>query len=552
MTDQRKPEPSEVANDQNSATTSGNVAQLSEQADRLRKELAQLRSNLEQVRREYTTERATQLVEANEALVRAALHSESIAEAAVSSLADLARSIQRDTLTGTPNRALMLDRVESAIALARRHNKHIAILFLDLDDFKRINDTLGHAVGDALLQVAARRLESVVRESDTVSRHGGDEFLVLMSEVAQAEDASLIAEKILSAFAAPAQVGNHAISLSASIGIAVYPQDGEDAATLISRADVAMYRAKKLAGSTFQFFVDEPPTADAPQGQSDVVSSLQSTGSSALEEQNPRMQHLREANEQLVLAVLTARELEERAESKHRDQVKFIAMVAHELRNPLNPIRTAAELLKRVRNEALLADLQSIIERQVVHMAQLIDDLLDGSRERVGKFRIKSTTVDIVQIMVASIESCRTAIDTRRQRLRLQVPPGPIWVAGDPVRLAQIFSNLLDNASKYTLTGGDISLSLETHGNTALITIADSGVGVSPEALPHIFELFVQEDHALRLHSGGLGIGLAVVRDLVEAHGGNVVATSAGKGRGSEFVVSLPIVLRQEEGVTKD
>jgi diguanylate cyclase (GGDEF)-like protein len=542
MTDQRKPEPSEDRSDQDSAPTSGNVAQLSEQAERLRKELAQLRSNLEQVRREFTTERSAQLVEANEALVRAALHSESIAEAAVSSLADLARSIQRDALTGTPNRALMLDRVESALALARRHNKHIAILFLDLDDFKRINDTLGHAVGDALLQMAARRLESVVRESDTVSRHGGDEFLVLMTEVAQAEDASLVAEKILSAFAAPAQVGNHVISLSASMGIAVYPQDGEDAATLISRADVAMYRAKKLAGSTFQFFADEPSTGDARQGQSDVVSSLRSTGGSTPEEQDPRMQHLREANERLVLAVLTARELEERAESKHREQVKFIAMVAHELRNPLNPIRNAAELLKRVRNEALLADLQSIIERQVTHMAQLIDDLLDGSRGGIGKFRIISTTVDIVQIIGTSIESCRTAIDTRHQHLRVQLLPGPLWAVGDPGRLAQVFSNLLDNASKYTPTGGGISLSLEIREETAVITIADKGVGVTPAALPHIFELFVQEDHALRLHSGGLGIGLAVVRDLVEAHGGSVVATSAGKGRGSEFVVSLPIL----------
>jgi signal transduction histidine kinase len=184
-------------------------------------------------------------------------------------------------------------------------------------------------------------------------------------------------------------------------------------------------------------------------------------------------------------------------------------------------------------------------------MAQLIDDLLDGSRGGTGKFRIKSTTVDIVQIITTSIKSCRTAIDTRRQRLGVQLPPGPIWVVGDPIRLAQIFSNLLDNASKYTPAGGDISLSLQTHDSVALVTIADNGVGVTREALPHIFELFVQEDHALRLHSGGLGIGLAVVRDLVEAHGGKVVATSAGKGCGSEFVVSLPLELRPEAGVTK-
>ena len=364
MTDQRKLESSDVARDQNSATAFADVAQLSEQAERLRKELAQLRSNLEHVRREYSNERTTQLVEANEALVRAALHSDSIADAAVSNLADLARSLQC--------------------------------------------------------------------------------------------------------------------------------------------------------------------------------------------EQDLQLQHLREANERLVLAALSANELEERAESKHRQHVKFIAMVAHELRNPLNPIRNAAELLKRVRNEERLADVQSIIERQVKHMAQLIDDLLDGSREDIGKFRVTSTNVDIVQIIAVSIESCRTAIETRRQRLSVQLPPGPIWIAGDPIRLTQIFSNLLDNASKYTLTDGDISLSLETHNGQVLVTIADKGIGISPEALPRIFDLFVQEDHALRLHRGGLGIGLSVVRDLVEAHGGQVTATSAGKGCGSQFVVSLPLLVGPKEEVTNE
>jgi signal transduction histidine kinase len=368
-----------------------------------------------------------------------------------------------------------------------------------------------------------------------------------MSEIAQTEDAALIGKKILSAFAVPAQVGNHVISLSASIGIAVYPQDGDDAVTLIDRADAAMYQAKKLGRNAFQFFVDESPTADA---QAATESSLRSTGSSSQEEKALRMQHLREANERLVLAALTASELEQLAEAKHREQVKFIAMVAHELRSPLNPIRNAAELLKRVRSEAVLADVQGILERQVIHMAQLIDDLLDGSRGATGKFRIKPASVDIVQIIETSIESCRAAIETRRQHLSVQLPSGSVWAPGDGVRLTQIFSNLLDNASKYTFEDGTISLSLEMHDDRVLIIIADTGIGISPAAMPRIFDLFVQEDHALRLHSGGLGIGLAVVRDLVEAHGGTIVATSAGKGCGSEFVVSLPISLQPTEGVS--
>jgi signal transduction histidine kinase len=262
------------------------------------------------------------------------------------------------------------------------------------------------------------------------------------------------------------------------------------------------------------------------------------------------MQHLREANERLVLAALTASELEQLAEAKHREQVKFIAMVAHELRSPLNPIRSAAELLKRVRSEAMLADVQGILERQVIHMAQLIDDLLDGSRGATGKFRIKSTSVDLIQIIQTSIASCRAAIEARRQHLSVQLPPGPVWVPGDGVRLTQIFSNLLDNASKYTYEDGAISVSLEMHDDKVQVIIADTGVGISPAALPRIFQLFVQEDHALRLHSGGLGIGLAVVRDLVEAHGGTIVATSAGEGCGSEFVVNLPVLQQPREGVS--
>jgi diguanylate cyclase len=520
---------------------------LNEQADSMRVELAQLRQKLTDVQREMTAERSIQLREANEKLIVAALHAEAIADAAVSSLGELARSTQRDTLTDTPNRALMLDRMEHAIALARRHGTRVAALFIDLDGFKQINDTLGHAVGDATLQLAARRLESVVRNSDTVGRHGGDEFLVLMSEISQATDAALIAEKILVAFAAPAQVGEHELDLPVSIGIAVYPEDGKDARTLIDRADAAMYRAKEQAGSSFHFFNEDAFSERHEQTRTDVLPPSIQSRESAQAEQSSQMQHLREANEQLVLGALTAQDMQERAETKHRQQVKFIATVAHELRNPLNPIRSAAELLKRVRgDQALLANLQGIIERQVIHMARLIDDLLDGSRAGVGKLRLRISTVDILDALGVAIDTCRPAVEARRQQLALQLPPGPLNLKGDHLRLAQIFSNLLDNASKYTSEGGGITLALETDCDTIVITVADNGIGITPDALPHIFELFVQDERALALQNGGLGIGLAVVRDLVEAHGGSVVAKSDGKDRGSEFVVRLPILRSAE------
>jgi diguanylate cyclase (GGDEF)-like protein len=218
---------------------------LAKQADGVRAEIIRSRRELAQVQQDFSGARAAQLLEANEKLVLAALQAETIAEAATGHLDELARSSQRDALTDTPNRALMLDRLENGIALARRHVTRLAVLFLDLDQFKHINDTLGHGVGDEVLRLVARRLESVVRASDTVSRHGGDEFLLLVGEISQPSDAAVIGAKILAVLTAPCRIGDHLLRLSASLGIATYPEDGEDAATLISRADAAMYRSKR-------------------------------------------------------------------------------------------------------------------------------------------------------------------------------------------------------------------------------------------------------------------------------------------------------------------
>lgn len=229
------------------------VSRLNRQAANLRTELQELRKKLAAIQQEINTKPPSQLREANEQLVLAALTAESIAETAVSDRDELVRISQRDGLTNTPNRTLMLDRIESAIHMARRHKARFAIFFVDLDHFKEINDSLGHSVGDEVLQQVARRLESAVRDSDTVSRHGGDEFLVLLAEVANAGDAAQIAGKMLAALKAPCRIGDHDLHLSASIGIAIYPEDGKDPASLISQADTAMYRSKKSGQGSFDF-----------------------------------------------------------------------------------------------------------------------------------------------------------------------------------------------------------------------------------------------------------------------------------------------------------
>ncbi|MGI9024321.1 MAG: diguanylate cyclase domain-containing protein [Burkholderiaceae bacterium] len=514
------------------------LALLNENADGLRAELSLLRD----VQRGLGDVRGTHIVDVNEQLVLAALRAETIAATAVSDLLEMERVSQRDVLTGTPNRTLMIDRLETAIATAQRHETRVAVLFLDVDNFKQVNDTLGHAVGDEVLKLVARGLEATVRHADTVSRHSGDEFVVLLAEISQPSDAALIASKMLAALAAPSRVGAHTLHLSASLGIALYPDDGGDARTLISRADAAMYRSKRRGPGRFDFYGEEMAGVGSPASEVFVFHPSLRGGDIALAEHEPHLRNLREANEQLVIAALTAQELEERVSAAHRRQITFLATVAHELRNPLTPILQAAELMHRPpADNPRLARLQGVIKSQVAHIRRLIDDLLDGSRISTGKFRLERLPVDLEKVLDMAVEMCHPAMDKRCQNFTAMPLPSPLVMQGDAVRLVQIFSNLLDNASKYTEQGGNITLAAALSDRSMTITVSDDGIGITPAALPHIFDLFVQDPHAVAVHSGGLGIGLAVVRELVEGHGGTVIAKSLGKSMGSEFVVTLPL-----------
>lgn len=471
---------------------------LNEQADRVRADLEKLRHDLAKVQRDFDATRTAELLAANEQLVLAAVHADTVAETALRNLVALTRASQRDALTDTPNRALMLDRLEIAITAARRHGTRLAVFFLDIDRFKDINDTRGHAVGDEVLQLVARRLESVVRDSDTVSRHGGDEFLVLLADISLASDAAVVAAKMLAAIAEPSYVGNDVFCLSGSLGIAVYPQDGEDAPTLIRRADQAMYRSKSRGPGSFEFYSDDL-SGQRPQSSPNVVPLKRvNHREGILAEHECRMRELREANERLVIAALTAQELEIQAAEAHRRQIVFQAMVAHELRNPLGPIRNVAELLARTgADQPMLARLQAILRRQVTHMAKLVDDLLDGSRASAGKFRLDCRSVDLAGIIDQAFETSRPAIELRGQHFTRQLPSSPLDVYGDPARLVQVFSNLLSNASKYTPIGGAIILSVERLESAVSITVSDDGIGISAETLPDIFSLFVQDARAL-------------------------------------------------------
>jgi PAS domain S-box-containing protein len=234
-----------------------------------------------------------------------------------------------------------------------------------------------------------------------------------------------------------------------------------------------------------------------------------------------------------------------REASQRKDE--FLAMLAHELRNPLAPIRNALQVLNLVGSQEPKAQqARAMIERQVDHLVRLVDDLLDVSRITRGLIQLQKERIDLSVIVARAVESSRPLIDARRHVLEVTLPEASLPVHADAVRLAQVFLNLLNNAAKYTPAGGRISLTVTVdgapdRGETARVRVCDTGVGIAPEMIDKVFDLFTQVDHTLERSEGGLGIGLTLVRRLAEMHGGSVTCWSAGPGQGSEFLVSLPL-----------
>ncbi|HEV7912451.1 MAG TPA: diguanylate cyclase [Albitalea sp.] len=519
----------------------GELALVRAQTLQARAELRQLQRDIADAEACLGRTEAAQLLEANEQLVLGMLRAGADAETAAQALSAASHSAGLDALTGLPNRVLLRDRLAQAIGNAKRHGSRAAVLFLDLDNFKQVNDALGHAGGDQLLKRTAHRLGSAVRAADTVSRHGGDEFVILLSEVSEASDAALIAQKLLLTLTAYDTADASADRIDASIGISIYPDDGADVDTLIDAADAAMYHVKRHRPGSFAFS-SERAAGEGGIGAAVLAALPRPVSARELAATAHDRQHmtLRDANERLVLATLGAQQLQHAAELAWRRQTQLLAVVAHELRNPLSPIRAAAALLGRVEPEEL-PRLKGIIERQVMRVTRLASDLLDVSRANTGKLRLEPARVDLAGILDEALDTCRPAMDLRLQRLRVQLPAFPLELHADSARLAQVFSNLLDNASKYTPQGGEIVLSVAADGDSAAITVSDNGIGITPQAAADVFDPFVQEPHAVNFNGLGLGLGLTVVRELVAAHGGSVVASSAGAGLGSKFVVTLPL-----------
>lgn len=228
-----------------------------------------------------------------------------------------------------------------------------------------------------------------------------------------------------------------------------------------------------------------------------------------------------------------------------RRKDEFLAMLAHELRNPLAPIRNAVELLRLSVPEpvGVAVKAREIISRQVDHLTRLVDELLDVSRITHGKVSLVKEPVLLSSVVRAAAEAARPLMEQRQHTFEIVLPDHEIWLLGDPVRLAQVLANLLNNAAKYTPVGGAVSLRADSHDTQLTIRIVDNGVGIAADALPRIFDLFMQAEPSLDRTQGGLGIGLSLARTLARLHGGDIDAHSAGTGHGSEFVLSLPLGL---------
>ncbi|GAB3439838.1 ATP-binding protein [Massilia solisilvae] len=284
-----------------------------------------------------------------------------------------------------------------------------------------------------------------------------------------------------------------------------------------------------------------------PDHQGGEIGVLVDAFNDMLAEIGRRSDALQQANRTLEHEMHVRERAEEALRIADKRKDEFLATLAHELRNPLAPIRTGLDIL-RIRSGDAQATQRAtdIMERQLRQMVRLVDDLLDVSRINTGKLAIKMGRVELKAVVNDALEVVRSYIELHGHELVIDLPDRPVFLHGDATRLAQILSNLLNNAAKYTNRGGRVSLSARVDDKTLVLEVSDTGIGIAPEMLDSVFEMFVQVDSTLERSNAGLGVGLSLARRLVELHGGTITAASDGLGRGSRFTVRLPIVVEPE------
>jgi PAS domain S-box-containing protein len=315
------------------------------------------------------------------------------------------------------------------------------------------------------------------------------------------------------------------------------------------------YKAEEAIGQHISLIIPE----DRLEEETQIISSIRAgrrvehfetlrrTKSGKLVNLSITVSPIRDESGQIVGASKVARDITERIEIEHalreadRRKDEFLAILAHELRNPLAPLRNALAIFRSAKaNESIQAQAREMMERQIHQMVRLVDDLMDISRITRDKITLQKEHITLESLLHNAVETSRPVIDSFGHYLKVDLPPEPVYIDGDMVRLSQVFSNLLNNAAKYTKRGGKISVSGRKEGDNVVIHVTDNGIGIPPKMMPRVFDMFLQVDSTIERSQSGLGIGLTLVKKLVEMHGGHVEAFSEGEDKGSDFVVTIP------------
>jgi len=511
----------------------------------------------------------SQLRDANQSLVLAAIQAQTKTASAEDTAAKMVFKAEHDCLTGLPNRSLLIDRLEQAMTMAKRQGHTVAIMFLDLDHFKSINDSFGHEAGDQLLLDVSRRLQECIRQSDTVSRQGGDEFIVLLPVVEALVDADLIARKLIETMNKPFFQGGHQHLVTLSIGISLYPRDGLDVDSLLRHADAAMYHAKAHGRNRYKVFTADLQEEPGREKQKKIWprdGTARNQGESSASTQT----QLQEANEQLVIATVEAQMLREMAE-KATEQVSKLAKleahlqeiqkldtlavlaggVAHDFNNLLTAIVGNASLGSiAVENHDDPSRHFDAIEKAATRAADLTRQLLAYA----GKARSEMAEVDLDQVIQEIILLPNVSIPghvTLDYDLGDRLP----LVRGDASQIFQVLMNLVTNAGEANPPGVPGSITIRTRREQVTENAADSeesvlamppapyvtlevkdtGTGMAPEVMARAFEPFFTTKFT------GRGLGLAAVIGIIRSHGGGIKVRSE-PGQGTSFKIFLPAV----------
>jgi signal transduction histidine kinase/ActR/RegA family two-component response regulator len=449
-------------------------------------------------------------------------------------------SQQRQPAIGNDDGATALEKANAALAaeIGARSRAQVALKFLGeasmmLAESLDFETTLSRVARLAVAAFADWCLVDLVREDETVGR-----VAVAHSDPTKEEVASTLRRHTVEVRGdqnqppARAMVRGRSVLIERLTDEQIRPLVGSDEDFEVLRgAQLRSLLSVPLVarGRTLGVFTFASSRNDGPYQEADLAIAEQLAHRAALSIENARL-------------YLEATEKSASLQAANRTKDEFLAMLGHELRNPLAPIVTALQLMRARGDGDAFPKERAIIERQTCHLIRLVDDLLDVSRITRGKVALHKRNIELGAVVSKALEIASVLLEERGHRLRTAVASVGLGVAGDEDRLAQVIANLLTNAAKYTAPGGSITVTGAREAEWVVLTVADDGLGIDPELLPRIFDRFVQGQRGLDRAEGGLGLGLAIVRSLVEMHGGQVSARSEGPGKGSEFIVRLPWV----------